>query len=482
MAKKLQNIREAVPGLFMLILGALVIGGCSVGITRQETDIYTITEQDTTTLFLMNNAPGERDNGIIYPSSRTFRSSRYLVQRDSVVDRFYPNFIRLGVFESVGLMLGGDRNYSQNSGLFGIFPDFSQSNADNRGDSSGTFLGSIYRFGIGEWRLRWFRDAKNWTVGTSMIEVLAPDARIEKQLMSVFPLYVRKRYFLREEIPYVAITPAVGFGYYPSQYVNTSVSLDVGSISGLNLRLYAGFAAGINSKSSYSVENSDYTDEAQSVSFPYFGIGISFLDFLNIVPETEVEWKDHEHSGWNIGLAQVGINSSTSGQSAFVTDSTNDSFIKGFSFRLLNTVVALPIKSLANKLYAGTALLNIQVLGSEAYGMGILPLRIGYWQTLIQDELSLEPFAEYNYYPSHFFNLGARLNLKIAEQLNMSLTGGYSAGNPGEELGAWFTDNFGQPNDFAVIYFGVSLGAFDKIFFPEDLRYNRKDLPKYKNK
>ncbi len=458
--------------IIISIVVTIIVSSCNIGITRQETDVYTISERDTTTLFFVQNAPGNRDNGVIYPSSRTFKSSRYLLQQDSIVDRFYPDFIRLGAFESVGLFLGGDREHSLATGLFGIFHDFDKDYKIFQGEPDRTFVGGIYRFGIGEWRLRWFRDAKNWTIGTSIYEVIAPEARLEKILTSAFPLYLRKRYFLSEEIPYVCITPTIGLGYYPSQYVNASISLDVGSIGGLNLRAYAGLAAGSNPKDSWMVRDSRNPDESQSSVFPYAGIGISFLDFLNIVPETYTEWKDHPHSSWDIGILQFTMLKSGEKYTVF-SDTTNEAFFNGFLLRLLNASVALPIDVLSYKLYAGTSLLNFVFLGREAWGIGVLPIRIGFWQTLIQDELSLEPFAEYNYYPSSIFHFGAKLNLRLTDQINIGFAAGYASGKTVEIIGNNFVDNFGNPFEFSNGYIGVNIGIMDKIFFSQDLRYNK---------
>ncbi len=463
-----------------IIFLILVFWGCVAGITRQETDIYTLSNRDTTTLFFMQNAPGNRDNGIIYPSSRAFKSERYLMQKDSIVDRFYPNFIRLGAFESVGLLLGGESQYAAGTGMFGIFPEFGIELDSNRGSSDFLFKGGIYRFGIGEWRLRWFRDAANWTIGTSLWEIIASDARYEKTLMSVAPLYVRKRWYLREEIPYVALTTHFGLGYWPSQYVNVSGSLDAGSIAGLNLRAYLGLAIGYNSNTTNQVKQSGYTEEAQTIITPYAGLGISFLDFLNIVPETETEWKDHQHSGWDIGLLQFGLISSNADTSVFATSTvdslTNDTtttelFIRGMIVRLANADISLPV--LGYRVYAGTSLFNYVILGKSQWGAGILPIRFGLWQTLIPDELSINPFIEFSYYPSTMFNAGGRLSLRLTEQINVSLIAGYISGKTKSDLKFILFSEQNDSVEFSNIYFGVSVGLLDKIFFPENLRYNR---------
>ncbi len=58
-----------------------------------------------------------------------------------------------------------------------------------------------------------------------------------------------------------------------------------------------------------------------------------------------------------------------------------------------------------------------------------MPVRVGYWHTLIPDELSVEPFFEFNYFPSSFVNIGAKLNLRINNTINTSIHLGYVNGN-----------------------------------------------------
>ena len=461
-----------------IILAALVLlvpmlWNCG-GFTRVDEDIYTISHRDTTTKYFMKNAPDNEDKGLVYPSSRTFKSERYLLQEDSIVTRHYPDFIRLGIFESVGLFVGGDADYAMGSGMFGIFHEFDQDPRYFRGSPDYTFTGGIYRLGVGEWRLRWFRDAANWTYGTSAVEAIFPDARLERALIGVAPLYLRKRWFLREEIPYVCVTAATGASFiWPSQYVNASASLDIGSIAGFNIRAYVGFAAGQNSNTTPQVRESQYTDEAQSVTMPYAGIGISFLDFMNIVPETYMEWKDHPHSGWDIGILQAGFIGSGAASSIF-SDEDESSLFNGTFIRLLNAEAALPFAN--NKFYVGSSLFNCVVLGNNEWGCGVLPIRFGYWETVLADELSLSPFVEYNYYPSNFFNVGAKMSLRITPQLNIGVIAGFASGSTDENIGNQLTNGFGQPGDFSGAYFGIMLGLFDNIFFPEQLRYNREEL------
>lgn len=464
----MKNIRSAI--LLLAIMSALA--GCSGLMTRTEYDLYTITERDTTYNTTNQNAPGNRDNGIIYPSSRVFNFDRSTTTRDSLVIREYPDFIRLGVFESVGLMFSGDSDYGIGTGLFGIFPDFDSISTTYRGHKK-TFPGGIYRIGIGEWRLRWFRDAKDWTYGTSILEIIAGDARGENMLSSIFPFYIKKRFYLRDEIPYVALSPGLGFGWYPSQYINLFGALEVGSIGGFNIRAYLGLAAGINQKWSVQVRSSDFSNSNESTVTPYFGLGISFLDFVNIVPETYWEWKDYDHSSWNIGLFQIGLLYTPGADSSSFSPDEEESIISGLSLRFLHGELALPF--LNNKFYAGTSLFNLIVLGDNEWGMGVLPLRLGYWQDLIEDELTTEPFIEFNYYPSTFIHIGNKLNLKVSNEINMGLTLGYVNGSTEIEFGGTSKDLFGKiKSSMSNFYIGINFGFIDRIFLPSEIRYNKE--------
>ncbi|MBI5325220.1 MAG: hypothetical protein HZB41_08120 [Ignavibacteriae bacterium] len=458
--------------LLLALMFSLQFWGCQT-YSRTETDIYTISELDTTTSYIDKNAPGNRDNGIIFSSSRTVQSERTMVQRDSVVNREYPAFIRLGLFESVGL-IGSGSDYAAGMGLFGVFPDFDNMRTTYRGGTGKVFSGGLYRFGVAEWRLRWFRDNPNWTYGFTGLEIIMPDSRIEYALASFAPFYLRKRFYLREEIPYIAITGAFGISPLPipSQYVNISASIDVGSIGGLNVRAYLGLAGGINSSGSYQVRISPAfgpTNPPKSVTsvFPYFGIGVSVLDFLNRVPELYTEWKDHEHSSWDIGLTQLIL--LNSGASSIYKSDTTSSMLTGLILRLATASVALPL--LDWKVYAGTSLINFVVLGENEWGMGILPLRLGLWQTVIMDEMSVEPFIEYNYYPSEIVHIGGRLNLRVTEGINMGIAAGYASGSTVGRFGTDMMRQLGKQMSFSRPYIGLSISFFDRIFFPEHLRY-----------
>lgn len=450
-----------------LALSFMLFEGCGVlDYSRVEKDTYTISNLDTLTLNYVKNDPGNRDNGIIYPSSRAVIAERTIVQYDSTVERHYPNFIRLGLFEGIGTW-GGDGDYSLGTGLFGIFPELINLDGYFESDDSFVFPGGIYRFGIGEWRLRWFRDAKNWTLGFHLYEAIIPDGRDDMILQSVSTPYIRKRFFLREEIPYVAITTAVGLGWFPSGYINGSVSLDVGSIGGLNMRVYAGLAQSI-----WSSDIGNYVQDKSAITYPYFGFGMSFLDFHNLPKETEIEWKHHEHSSWNVGLVQVGIVGSNAESSIFGrNDSTSSSISSGTIIRIAPSELALPLFDY--KLFAGTALLNFVGLGMTEWGLGVLPIRIGYWDQLLKDELFISPFIEYNYYPSKIVHIGNKLSLKIDEFFSVNFLLGYVNGETFQSLPDAFLDNYEKPGSLDNFYFGLSIGIRDRLFAPEELRYNR---------
>ncbi len=475
----------AIFSLTGLMLAGLLMQSC---ITRTESDLYTITVRDTTENDLVRNQPGDRDNGVIYPSSRTVEITRNTIQYDSIENRFYPDFIRVGLFESAGLLLTGAGDRGIGSGILGVYGLFDADFAENSLDpldttsrNNATFGGGLYRFLIYEGRLRWFRDSPDWTIGTSAYEMILPESSDRKTMASILPLYIRKRFYLREEIPYVAVTPTFGMGWYPSHYVNLGGTFDVGSMGGLNLRAYLGYVVGLNATYSPFITDDNSPGGAatgESVNFPYFGFGVSVIDFLNRVPETYTEWKDHEHSAWRIGLLRASLLFGGEDVSVFADGSDPDQDVNlpitGVILSVANTSIALPWADY--RVYAGTSLFNIVALGKNAGGVGVLPLRAGFFQTLIPDELSLEPFAEYNYFPSSFFHLGANLNLYVMERFNVGLTAGYVNGSTGidTELAEFVRNNIGSFDDFSGFYAGFTLGIQDRIFFPQELRYNRE--------
>ena len=369
------------------------------------------------------------------------------MQVDSSTTRDYPNFIRIGLLETIGIVGGGSMQNSLNGGLFGVFGYFNRDYENKRAPStSNIFSGAIYRIGIMEKRLRWFNDDPDWTLGTHYYEKIIGDNRSNNTLTGIAPIYIRKRFFIKETIPYVAITPAIGFSLFPDPYVNISVSGDLGSIGGMNLRTYIGVAIPFIAKN----------------YIPYAGIGTSFLDFLNRVPETEKEWKYHDHSGWQIGLASVmGVFSNA--EKPFFDPNTNTPF-KGIIARLAPASMFIPLGN--NKFTLGTSLFNLLLFGNKEGGIGILPVRIGYWQNVISNDAVLEPFLEYNYYPTNMVHMGAKLAFRISKQINAFLQAGYSSGSHIAQL----NDTFKTLGDFDIYYIGLGIGLYDRIFYKDEMR------------
>ncbi len=441
----------------VLLLALTLVSGC---ITRTEVENYTITMVDTTEQVIMKSAPDRRDRGIVGPSSREIRVVRKVVQFDSTVERYYPDFIRLGVFESAGLIttMPADRQPAV-MGLFG-FARLFDATADE--DTNVVFSGGLYRFGVGEWRLQWFRDAKNWTIGTYITEMLVPH-RVEADdelLWGVLPLYLRKRFFLREEIPYIALTPTFGIGLLPSLYVHIGGSADVGSIGGLNLRAYLGYWYGLSAGEQVVLVAPDR--RINTVSTLYFGLGISFLDFLNREAEMFIEWKDHPHSAWDVGAMQIGLIYDG-------VDSTGVPRRPALSFTIFPVQLAIPIMPQHFHLSVGTALLRY-VRFAETNALAFLPLRFGYWYTLLPDELSIFPFFEVGFYPFLLTDLGVSLNLYVNPYLNVRLVGGYYQSKPNAEQ---LTSEFLGAHSIGRWYASIVFGIGDRIFFDHLLRYAR---------
>jgi hypothetical protein len=221
------------------------------------------------------------------------------------------------------------------------------------------------------------------------------------------------------------------------------------------------------------IRGNDYTDQAQTVSYPYAGLGISFLDFLNLVPETLVEWKDHQHSSWEIGLVDFSLLNTNAETTAF-RDTAAADFIKGFDLQMAKTNIAIPF--LNNRFYAGASLFRLAVFGKREWALGILPIRFGYWHTLIDDELTATPFVEFCFYPSKYVNLGGEVNLRIFESINFGAKLGYISGNSEQVLNSDILNNLGISSNFSNLYFGFTI-RLDRIFFEKELRYNRPELP-----
>ncbi|MER3328251.1 MAG: hypothetical protein RIF34_01645, partial [Candidatus Kapaibacterium sp.] len=156
--------------ILAIILLFSLLQSCTIMTTREEEDLYTITERDTTVKHFIKNAPGNKNRGVVHPSTKEILREREVTQKDSIVNRYYPDFIRIGLFEGMGL-IGGSTDFSLNSGIFGVYPDPALLDESSRGSNGGSiFSGGIYRIGIYENRLRWFRDAENWTWGFHGLE------------------------------------------------------------------------------------------------------------------------------------------------------------------------------------------------------------------------------------------------------------------------------------------------------------------------
>lgn len=442
----------------------IVLEGCSPAslrpiLSKTEKDTYTLTQLDTARTIEFSNAPGER--GIVYPSNRVIKTERSLNQYDSTIERIFPNFIRFGVFESVGLIATGPSDRAVGGGIFGIYIDPNEA-FSNIAPKTALFTGSIYRYVTLEYPLYWFDELPTWSIGSSLVEIFQLEASNERAIVGAFPLYIRKRHFVREEIPYVCITGAAGFGFLPSQYLNLSGSLDIGSLGGLNLRTYAGLLIGRSIKQ-------------QSTIQPYLGFGVSLLDFHNHPRELRQQWKDHAHSSWDIGLVRlIPFLLLTGGDTAAQRPSI------GFQLSVMPTTVAMPIGD--HRICVGTELLNMvfafrqkqQFEDAAGFGYGILPLRVGYWIPIRNGAIAFEPMAMYSYFPHSMWQFATRLHINALDWLPLGIEIGYIASTGFRISGGPIADILGQ-NILAlnVGYFGISIGIAEELFRPDELRYYR---------
>lgn len=466
---------------FYIVLLSILLASCSFReqYTRVEKDYYTITTVDTTYKHHNPNSPDNDLNGVVSPSSKEVVAVNRIHQYDSTVKREYPDFIRLGVFESIGIF-GGNSSRGLNGGIFGVYLDPTKSLSPTfRGEDKGSFLtGGIYRFGIVEKRLRWFNGSENWTYGFNLLEYIAPDAEAENSLLGLGVFNITKRWYFRTEVPYFALGGRFGFAAWPSVYGKLEGFAELGSIGGLNLRLYLGNAFGLNRESTPLIQNNEFATESTYPSIFYGGLGISVHDFINIVPETYQEWKHMNHSSWNISAVELGLLRSNS-ETSFLSESEpeNTPLITGFSLKLLSVNISIP--QIDERLYVGTSLMNLMFLGGAEGGMGILPIRVGWWQLLLRDELILDPFIEYNYFPSRYYNIGAKVTLIIPPfgNTNFSLLLGYAGGqtfggldiNDLGDLG-----EFEEFREFGNFYVGFQVNFKNHIFKSVDLKHNKK--------
>lgn len=451
--------------VWSLILAiGIALEGCSTAtlrqiLTRPEQDSYTKILVDTTRTTELTNAPGER--GIVYPSDRIIKTERSVNQYDSTVKRLFPNFIRFGVFESVGLIATGPRDRAVGGGIFGIYTDPNET-FGNIAPKTALFTGSIYRCVTLEYPLYWFDELPTWSIGSSLVEIFQLEASNERAIVGAFPLYIRKRHFLREEIPYICITGAAGFGFMPSQYLNLSGSLDIGSLGGLNLRTYAGLLIGRSL-------------EQQSTLQPYLGFGVSLLDFHNHPAELRQQWNEHAHSSWDIGVARLTpFLLLTGGDTAAQRPSI------GFQLRVMPTTVAMPFGD--HRICVGTELLNMvfafrqkqQFQEATGFGYGILPLRVGYWIPIGNGALAFEPTAMYSYFPHAMWQIATRLHINALNWLPLGIEIGYISSAGFQVTRGTIAEIVGRNIlAFNVGYFGISIGIAEELFRPDQLRYYR---------
>lgn len=462
--------------IIILIAILSILQSCNIHeqYTRTEVDKYTHTIKDTTERHYYANSPRNKEDGVVNPSSRDIYKTDRVTQYDSITIRKYPNFIRLGLFESVGIF-GGDASNAIGGGIFGLHIDPTKGlDPSYRGSEAKSFLtGGIYRVGVVEKRLRWFEDSKNWTYGFTAMELIMPDAHLENALLSFANFNVTKRYYFKTDIPYFALGHRFGIGAFPSQYGKLEGFAELGSLSGLNLRLYVGLAQGINRETSTLIENNEFATETTYPTVFYGGLGVSYFDFINIVPETYRVWEDMEHSAWRIGLAEASVFRTNSETSYFEGDNP---IIQGFAFKFLTSNISIP--QIDERLYVGTSLINLMYLGGTSMGLGIMPLRVGWFQQIMKDELFIDPFIEYNYFPSRFYNIGAKLSLIFPPlpKHTLNLVAGYASGNA---IGALAVNEFGNNDffdgfrEFGNFYFGFQIGLYEKLFQSKDLKHNK---------
>jgi hypothetical protein len=293
-----------------------------------------------------------------------------------------------------------------------------------------------------------------------------------KTLSSTFAnVYIRKRIWFRDKKPYIIAAPYVGVSALPSAYINLGGELILGSYGGFNLRAYLGIANGVRRVFS--------TRPAELITTPYIGLGISALDFLNTVEELSVEWKDHKHSAIEVSVLDAELLWVSAGYSNLFDTTAVQLPLTGMSLQF--ATAHFPLSLWNGKFWAGTSLFKAMGLGYAQFGFSVLPVRVGYREYLIAEDLTFEPFIEANYYPSQFLNIGTKLRLNTFTDITVGLSAGFATGSTGAFLPKLLYDAIdavrGSKNssEFSTFYLGVSLGLKDRLYKPEVIRAMNAD-------
>lgn len=451
----------------LVTLAGIFLSGC---VTRTEIDAYTITVRDTTFRSEVRNVPGpDGEHGIVYPSTRQTNVTRETLSYDSTYERDYPAFLRYGGLEFAGLVTGAAAP-GYGPGLFGVYSLLDSNRVPNLDTAKHDYIfkGHLFRILPLEYRLRWFDDAPDWTIGWNAYESIAQSDDPAKTLTSTFAnLYLRKRYWIRDKKPYIIAAPYFGISLIPSAYFNLGGELILGSYGGFNIRGYLGIANGFTWKT--------FSNRvAENVTTPYIGIGVSALDFLNTVEELSVEWKDQKHSAIEISVLDAELLYATAGYPNLFDTTSVKLPVTGMSLQFATSHFPLPLWN--GKFWAGTTLFKLFALGYNQFVFSVLPLRFGYREYLIAEDLTFEPFIEANYYPSSFANIGARLRLNTFRDMTVGFTAGYATGSTGAFLPSIIYEALNlergskRPTEFSSFYIGISFGFKDRLYRPEVIR------------
>ena len=439
----------------ILIFLSTLLSSC---VTRYEYDTYTITVRDSIIREHVHNAPGTgSENGTVFPSSRTTRLSRESLSYDSTYERSYPAFLRYGGIEFAGLLTGSS-NLGVGASVLGVHTILDSNRLNNifKAKENSIFKGRIFRIAPVEYRLHWFNESPNWTIGWNAYESIAKDDNTSNTLSSIGAnVYVRKRFWFREKPPYLFASPFFGISFAPSAYLNFGSELTFGSFGGFNLRGYAGLAYGFT-----------WGSGTNTITTPYIGLGVSALDFINKVSETEHEWKDYLHSAIEVSVLDLDVLDGLAGYPFVFNKSVTGLPVTGIGLQF--ATAHFPLDLWDGKFWAGTSLFKLFALGYSQILMSVLPLRVGYRQYLIAEDLTLEPFLEINYYPSSFINLGARLRLNTFRDMTVGLLIGYANGSTGAFYPSVFTSTAsGVHSSINSVYLGISISFKDRMNTPE---------------
>jgi hypothetical protein len=398
--------------VFYIIAMHTLVTSCAF-LNRTETDVHTISDKDTTAFRINQIKP----TNSIYPTDKEFQKNNDLLQRDSIVKRHYPDFIRAGLFESYGgfssLSGKGEQKY------FGMLNQYKNKRLFGFGHT---------RLGFLEKELLWDDDIKGFSYGVTFFEKYYLNQ--ERSIDGIFTLMLKKQHSLFDDYEMLRLSTVLEFSFVYDEYLNIFEVLEIGSMGGLNLKAKAGCL--------YSTKN-------EKGFHPYFALGFSIFDFANYPYENNIEWKDMKHKGRIISA---------------LTISTT---LSGVEFDILETKI--PINYIDKRLLFGINTVSTKYEDGETT-YSVLPISLSFMQNLYKEKFVLMPFYQIAVMPTTMHNLGVETLFRVSEMVNLRAGIKYSYG---EEYYPYETDIEYTIKDIDAIKFYLKIGLGSRMFFSNEM-------------